>query len=333
MPHTDRLQGLHKMTECMKESCVMEDALSHIAQLVYDTFACRTVAVVLWDDMENALKVKIGRGLSAGFIKHFRRRVGVESVGEILWLKKSLHFDTIDTDSAYYRDLKLENDFSSLMACPITAGHRAMGYIHCDSEQENRFTEEDLRFLDILASLASLAIERDSLYSQIKELRQHDTELGILKYDAFFDLVQREIDRSLLCGGEFSLMLLDLDNYAAYRNMHGYIEGVQLMRDVANIVKERLRKFDFIAKHGPDEIIVCYPATDLEKTREIAEEIRQEIEGRSFRNPTPKITASIGVTCFGENNPTMHRMMTALGNALIKAQRAGRNKVVALREY
>lgn len=126
------------------------------------------------------------------------------------------------------------------------------------------------------------------------------------------------------CG---SLILIDIDYFKRINDTYGHQTGDQVLRQVAQILKENTRDEDISARWGGEELTVYLPTVELEKGLEIAERIRTCVETQT----DPQVTISIGVTSWtNDQGPALkvEKLFHQADMALYRAKNNGRNQCV-----
>lgn len=122
---------------------------------------------------------------------------------------------------------------------------------------------------------------------------------------------------------DFSLILLDLDYFKKINDTYGHDVGDKTLIKVSEIVKNKLRKNEFLCRLGGEEFIIISENDDFE----LAERIRKEIARTDFETVN-KITASFGVININKKNKnTFNQIYNELDKKLYEAKKSGRNKV------
>jgi diguanylate cyclase (GGDEF)-like protein len=126
------------------------------------------------------------------------------------------------------------------------------------------------------------------------------------------------------------LIMLDLDNFKVVNDLYGHQQGDQLLRCVADALRETSREVDITARYGGEEMALVLPHTDLEGAYEMGERARTAIEAlavpRLVGQGTVQITASVGVAASSEGDKD--ELIAAADTALYLAKRAGKNRTV-----
>jgi diguanylate cyclase (GGDEF)-like protein len=311
---TDIAEGINSQT-------YLEEGLHQIVESIRKLFDCRTIAVVLTDPESEYLKIKISRGLSKTFADNYQRRVGTGVIGETIWAGKTILIEQADTSDPAYEELKLENDFVSAICAPIVAQFRPLGYIYCDCDKPGTFDQECLTTLSFLANLAALAADKDRMYTLNKKLRRLDEKTMILRCEAFFEDLEKELLRELRYKEPLSLLLLDIDNFKDWKDLYGAESAARLFADVVKVIKSCARGMDVIGRYGVDEVIICMPRADKEGALRLAERIRDSISTYKFEHDDPQTTVSIGVAAVTQERRDQKSLMEAARTALLHAQR------------
>jgi diguanylate cyclase len=200
------------------------------------------------------------------------------------------------------------------------------------SKAVSRATELEAHFT---ASLHELDNIRDKL--TISERRSRTDPLtGLANRRALDDFVRGAQIASMETGAPLSIMLVDIDRFKLFNDKFGHQFGDQVLRLIAHVLKENMRKDDLAVRYGGEELLAILPGADLLVCQEVAERVRQTIARRQVRRrSTGKIlstvTVSIGVAQFvaGES---LSDFIERCDRALYVAKRAGRNRTVTERE-
>ncbi|RTL32570.1 MAG: GGDEF domain-containing protein [Burkholderiales bacterium] len=152
----------------------------------------------------------------------------------------------------------------------------------------------------------------------------------------FDEFLQQVWERARRDGSEISLMMIDVDHFKAYNDRYGHPEGDTCLKDVAAMLKRRLRRpGDLIARFGGEEFIAILSGAPLTTAASAAERVRKGVEELNrphASSPTqPMVTVSIGVACLRPNSPYANpaQLIAAADEALYQAKSRGRNRVFA----
>ncbi len=304
-----------------------EEVLHLVVDRLVRLYGCQTCAVVLIDPKTEYLCIDNCQGLSLTFCNAFRRRFATASIGELLWTRNTILIGDAAEEPERSQDVRLEHDFVSCLCVQIAADHRTLGYLHLDSSERNRFSRDDIPAVQAFADIAALAITKSHLFEENRRLETVDKESGLEKYGPFLEKLGSALEEAKTLGKSLSLLILDIDNFKDVVNTYGYDASRQLLREVAGIVKSRLRPIDAAGRYGFDEFIVMLPETDLDEALGSAKDLLQAIKETPFTGHKFSSSVSIGVASFPRNGAGTDDVITSAKHALFEAQRKGRNNV------
>jgi diguanylate cyclase (GGDEF)-like protein len=155
-----------------------------------------------------------------------------------------------------------------------------------------------------------------------------DSLTGLSTYRVLRDRLAFEIERSKRSSEGFAVLFMDLDRFKQVNDQFGHEAGNEILRTVAEEIRNAVRASDVAARYGGDEFVVILTRTDLQGGMRVAEALRAGIEGigRRLGYPAGLITVSIGLSEFDTHQPEGD-LLVAADRALYRAKAAGRNAV------
>lgn len=130
------------------------------------------------------------------------------------------------------------------------------------------------------------------------------------------------------------LCFMDLDKFKSVNDTCGHAAGDELLKQLADIFRSKVRSADLLARLGGDEFAIILTQCHLEPAIEVAEKIRRAVdefrfvwEGRSFQ-----VGISIGLMIIDESSPNVGDVFVAADSACYAAKEAGRNRVNIYRQ-
>ncbi|MDP2808071.1 MAG: GGDEF domain-containing protein, partial [bacterium] len=171
------------------------------------------------------------------------------------------------------------------------------------------------------------------LCREVKMLSVTDYLTGIYNRMYLFEKLTEELNRSTRYQRKLSLLMLDVDHFKNYNDVHGHQQGDYLLKELAQLLTRSIRQADFAARYGGEEFVVVAPETGTEQAVKLAEKIKTAIEEYPFKlkdsQPNGRITVSIGVVEFPEGGSNADELVGKADVALYLAKDTGRNKVVS----
>jgi two-component system cell cycle response regulator len=134
-------------------------------------------------------------------------------------------------------------------------------------------------------------------------------------------------------GKPLTVLVLDIDFFKKVNDTHGHDAGDDVLREFALRLKKSIRGIDLACRLGGEEFVVVMPDTDMTVAAMVAERLRRRIAADPF--PIHKgerkveVTISIGLAALNGPDDKAGDVLKRADQALYKAKRDGRNRVVA----
>jgi diguanylate cyclase (GGDEF)-like protein len=140
--------------------------------------------------------------------------------------------------------------------------------------------------------------------------------------------LSRAIQQARSAGQPFTVLFIDGDNLRLYNEI-SYSAGDEMIRRLAQVLLQRLRPDDFIARwRVGDEFLVILPATGGEKALAVGERLRDSVQNESMKWEIP-VTVSVGAATFPVHGVTAQELLASAERALRLAKDSGKNQIVA----
>jgi two-component system cell cycle response regulator len=128
-----------------------------------------------------------------------------------------------------------------------------------------------------------------------------------------------------------TVLILDIDHFKRVNDTWGHDAGDEVLKEFAGRVRKVVRGVDLVCRTGGEEFVVIMPETEPASAFRVAERIRQSVAGLPFAaaGTAIPVTTSIGMAGFERGHTTVDALLKRADEALYKAKRDGRNRIVA----
>lgn len=168
--------------------------------------------------------------------------------------------------------------------------------------------------------------ELEQLNKELEHQASRDALTGAYNRIKFDMMLESEIKRCNRYPRSMTLAMLDIDYFKEINDQHGHAVGDAALRQFVALVFEHIRECDLLARWGGEEFMILFLEASLDETRAVAEKLRQKIESHAF-DVFGNMTCSFGLTQLQEGD-SLHSLNKRVDEALYKAKREGRNRVV-----
>ena len=190
-------------------------------------------------------------------------------------------------------------------------------------------------------------VERDAAYRALSEQQKQLVEmnealrrlsdvdgltgLNNRRYvDAYLDTEWR---RSVREQTDFSILMIDIDDFKLYNDNYGHLAGDEVLRSVARVIQQcAQRPADVAGRYGGEEFVLVLPATSPEGAKRVGDQICANVRELAIPRRGTKalcVTVSIGAATATPCRGTSYAPLLAIADeALYEAKRAGKNRAV-----
>lgn len=173
--------------------------------------------------------------------------------------------------------------------------------------------------------------ERDFLKRYERMIR--DGLTGLHNRLFFQDQAESRIQRGFSRGLGAAVALMDLDGFKPFNDRHGHDVGDDVLRGVADLLRELAPEDGLTTRHGGEEFLLTMSSTDFDQAKSACETIRAALSERDLptRIGPLRITASIGMAFASPKTPRSPAELIALADrCLYLAKERGRDRLVAI---
>lgn len=161
----DELSILYEISDALSSTINLDELLKLIVRNALKSFNAQVVSLMMVDKAKKHLAIRFAEGLTEDIIRKTKLKIGegiagrVAKTGQPLLLVDMLGIESVDVDKT----------IKSALSVPLKIKDEVIGVLNVSKTSRYRFTETDLKLLYNLASLAAQAIEKASLYQEIKD--------------------------------------------------------------------------------------------------------------------------------------------------------------------
>jgi len=185
-------------------------------------------------------------------------------------------------------------------------------------------------YIDVV--LLSLALSDRMKITQEKKLKAEkeaktDILTGLMNRRAYYEISAREHQRLQRYHRDFSVIMLDIDDFKKVNDNYGHHEGDTLLQSVASTIKENMREGDYAFRMGGDEFLILLPETNEAQAYHLAKRVRKEIENKNLQSDTQTYTVSVslGISQFRQNDANLEAVVKQADQALYQVKNSGKN--------
>src|SRR5581483_11809306 len=210
---------------------------------------------------------------------------------------------------------------------PVTGAETAYGAFVVNPREGQRLDEDGRRFVDAVANLAAIYLDRHGHETRALHALLHDELTGLPTRKLFLSHVQAVLDRSSSTKATVAVLLIDVDGLKVVNDSLGHACGDELLAGVAARIASGLRRGDTLARVGGDEFaVLCNGLSSADGAAALAERLRSGVAGPFTLGGRPVFaTVSIGIAL--AHGGTAADLLSGADMAMRRAHAAGPDAV------
>ncbi len=216
----------------------------------------------------------------------------------------------------------------ALLVLPLLLHDRALGTLILGSTQRFALNEAVRPLLEVLASHLAVSLSNAHMVYKLEQLAMSDALTGLLNRRALLERAEQKLAAAVRFDQPLSVVIVDLDHFKAVNDTYGHDVGDQVLKGLSEVLMQKKRATDLVARLGGEEFVVLCEQTDEQGALLLAERIREALAVRKFFTPQGQftVTCSLGMATFPLAGRDWETLFQRADEALYASKRAGRNR-------
>jgi len=195
--------------------------------------------------------------------------------------------------------------------------------IICQGKKTGKYYELDIQKVD---TYYIINVDDISEYKQKENAIQENMMIDELTQ--IYNRKKLDVLKSQIVGNNLCLIIFDIDNFKKINDTYGHLKGDEVLKSLANVVKNNLRASDIVIRWGGEEfLVILQNQQDIEISAKLAEKLRNKINEIEIEE-VGHFSCSFGVACgFVSKENDIDKILNYADEALYSAKRNGKNRV------
>ncbi len=203
-------------------------------------------------ELNEQFRISVDEGLAGWVVRHDEAQL----VNDMLNDPRGVHIPGTGEDVP-----------QASIVVPLRVLGKVTGALCLDRLGGRTFADEDLEPVILFANLAAIAIQNARTYEAMERQAISDGLTGIHNYRHFQESLKAEVSRAARYDESFCLLMMDLDHFKTVNDTVGHQKGDDVLRAVANVLRNCSRDSDYLARYGGEEFVMILPRTGLDEAR------------------------------------------------------------------
>lgn len=318
----DELETLHAIWRAMDSFPAMETMLQSIARMVSAALHVDDVMILLYNQSEKKMEIKTSHAL-------LKNTSAFERVSNMVFRTgQSIYCENLNEDLELLEQLSYPSRINALAAIPLHSRGKRAGVLSIASKQARTFSDDDARFLELIASTVSMVVSNHKSYQEVSLERNLDGLTGLYNRAYFTQRLQEEMAHAMTTGDRLYVLMIDVDRFKSVNDEYGHMAGDKVLEQIGAVLKAGVRKQDVAARYGGEEFALILPGACAGTAEQVANRVRRRLREELERHtcsgvPAERITLSIGAACYPHCADKLEDMMELADQRMYVAKRSG----------
>jgi diguanylate cyclase (GGDEF)-like protein len=314
--------ALYEIARKFGSSLEVENTLSVLVDKVGHIVPFDTCVVYLHDAVKGYASTALAVGLNAEALGDRCVALGEGVTGFALANRRAVNrihpsLDFIGTNSPG------ELEYRSMASLPLFKDDLLLGALSIYSMSLKEYSDDQIRLLETVTRLASDALGNAMHHARAESNALTDPLTGLPNARSLHLRFEQEVSRAQRSGRTFQVIMLDLDDFKLVNDNFGHKLGDRMLREVAALVHNQLREYDFLARYAGDEFVAIVPdlaGRQLDELRERIERMVSEFSIDIRAQGKARVGISVGASVYGVDGETLDQLLVAADQAMYRAK-------------
>lgn len=190
----------------------------------------------------------------------------------------------------------------------------------------NKENYDSLKRISFILPHILLVINNSLLHKKILDMSITDELTSLYNRRKIMEILKIEIDRAKRYSYDLALIIADIDFFKRINDTYGHNMGDTVLKKVSMILRNSIRKVDYVGRFGGEEFIIISPETSLQNAMLLAERIRKIFNSFIIEGLNAPVTLSFGISVYTPEKD-LDTFINEADTALYEAKKSGRNQV------
>jgi len=333
----ERRRRLAERDRTLKE----HESLCHLGEIIenIDSMADASYAVVeyaskllnmpagslaICDDTGEEMILVAAKGFSEKFNVDGKWKIRQGGLTDMLLNQTTPLFFADIAESPDPNPLLIAEGVKSVLAAPLIIQRSVVGILYLNDFKRKEIRTEDISLFSLLTIYAALTVARVKSIEKLWHQSQHDGLTGLLNHRSLMEQIEKEDQRARRHNTCYSLVMIDIDDFKAYNDEFGHLEGNKVLKAVSRLLMKAARVSDTVSRFGGEEFSILVPELCVDEVTPFVERLIRIVAEYKF--PHRRITISAGVSSYPENGSTVMELIKYADDRLYQAKREGKNR-------
>ena len=221
-----------------------------------------------------------------------------------------------------------ENEPEAMVTIPLIARDSVKGALNIYRLGEHAsFDDDEFELAKRFGDAAALALDNAQIRAQLEHQAMTDPLTGLYNHRAFHERLREALAHASRAHEAVSVLMLDIDDFKRVNDIYGHGAGDEILRGLADTLKDSVRSSDVVYRLGGEEFAVVITSGSPQNAEQLAHRLVNRVEATDF-DFAGRITISVGLARGPEHAMNPRELIACAEAAMMSAKARGKNQIV-----
>ena len=290
----------------------MNEFYSHIYNIVTQNLDSDFWAIGLFKEKSNCINLrlhdKVGNVYSS---KVFLRDIDNPIVSAFMERKPVFKNDVNFLNISYFKN-------KPIVLLPMISINRCIGVMIL----EDKYAKQNLDLYSLITDYVALCTHNFDLMEKSEEYINTDNLTLLYNHRGFQEILDNELSTAKMNKQQLSILMMDICNITAINRELGHAKGDEVIKLVADKIRQNVREGDTAARYGGDELAIIMPNTSVEQAKYMAEYLTYALSCFYIDDVGP-VKVSVGISTYPDCSDDKEKLLILAEQAMYISQAKG----------
>lgn len=303
---------IQALSEVLKNKSNVNDFFYSIHNILANKLNCFFTAFGSYHTQSNYINLKLIDKIGGTYSS---RIFSSEAENPIIECYKN-QCSLLKVDSKFLNIPYLQN--SPVAIIPLISVNNCIGVMLVgDNNAKN-----NLDIFSLLSNHLALFMHNFELLDKVNANTNIDSLTMLSNHRGFQEILSNELANAQAKNSHLSIIMMDINNISKINRELGHAKGDEVIKLVAEKVKQNIRNSDFAGRYGGDEIAIILPDTDTDEAKYIAEYLTYSLSC-CFVDDVGPVKVAVGVATYPESTKDQEKLLILAEQAMYISQSKG----------
>ena len=284
-----------------------------ISSLINQNIESAFIAVGLFKDKSNCINLK----LKDKYGNFYSTKVFLKDIDNPIIQAFNNHEVIFKDDVSFLNLAYFKNNAVAILPL-LSAGNRCIGVMII----EDKCARQNITLYNLIANIAALYTDNFDLQEKSEGYVNTDSLTLLYNHRGFQEILSNEISRAEINKQKLSIVMMDVCNITKINRELGHAKGDEVIKLVAEKVRQNMREGDIAGRYGGDEIAIILPNTSIEQAKYVAEYLTYSLSC-CFIDDVGPVKVSVGIATYPDCSEDKEKLLILAEQAMYISQAKG----------